>query len=103
MHFLGTPTAPTLAECVKAYVDRIFQPGNLRDTLRRVQYVTVEKPVLFQQGQSYMLIEPIDEENPQLTLDTSVDYPTPAMAQRIIADASDELLKKIANARTPAF
>ena len=50
-----------------------------------------------------MLIEPMNERNPQLTLDTSVDYPTPRMAQRVIADASDELLEGIAGARTPAY
>ena len=102
MRFYGTTTAPTLADCIQGYVDRIFWE-NLRNTPWVVQYVTVEKPVLFQRGQAYMLIEPMNERNPQLTLDTSVDYPTPRMAQRVIADASDELLEGIAGARTPAY
>lgn len=99
MRFHGTPTAPTLANCIHDYVTRIF-PENLSDTPWNVQYVTVEEPVLFEEGGSYMLIEPYNKENPQLTLDISVDYPTPRMAQRIVADANDELLLGIASART---
>lgn len=102
MSFCGTPTAPTLANCVQDYVNAIFE-WNITDTPWNVPYVTVNHPVLYQQGKSYMLLEPPDKENPQLTLDLSVDYATPWMVQRIMADADDNLLKKIAGARTGAF
>lgn len=103
MRFYGTPVAPTLPDCVKAYVDRIFEAENLVSTSQPVLYATVEQPLLFKKWWAYILFETFDEKDPQLNIDLSVDYPTPWMAQRIITDVDDELLKQIAGARTSAF